>query len=760
MAYVPRTDGVRLSRVSAVEPGYPFYGRIRTDPASAWAGLADGANIVVDSSLLGALSAQVGDTVVLGKTRFRISAAATDIPGNVGARAAFGPQVFIAARWLDSTGLITAGSLVTRRVYVRLGPGTETETVARRIRDALSGDRITVRTVVEDREDLQDALEQMGRYLGLVALVALLLGGLGVASAVHVFIRRKIDTIAVLRCLGADGRQLVGTYLVQALSMGLAGSLLGAGLGVGLQMLLPRLFAGLIPVDVEVTPAWGAIATGVGTGLWVSGMFALLPLLGIRRVSPLVVLRRDFDSGIPRRRDPLRWPVGLLLVLSIAGMAALQVENIGSGLAFTAGIGLVLGVLALAALALVRGLRRWFPSGLPYLWRQGLANLYRPANQTTMVVLALGFGAFLLSTLYLVQRNLLTRFQVDATGSRPNLVLWDIQPGQKDPIERMLRDSGYAPTSPVPIVPMRIASVKGRPVADLLKDTALVDDSGERLGHWAIRREYRSTYRDTTVGSEKVVVGDWWPAAGTPDRAYDGVAPISLETDVAGELGVTLGDTIVWDVQGVEVATRVQSLRNVNWARFEPNFFAVFPGGVLERAPQSFVTLARVDDPVARGRLQRRIAERYSNVTALDLSQLIHSLEELVDRVILVVRFMAIFSLAAGAVVLAGAVATSRLQRIREGVLLRTLGATRGQVLRIFTAEYLTLGALSVLIAIGLSAIAGWALMRFVFELPFRFPTLPLAGLALAVLVLTLMVGFVVSRETFRRTPLELLRTE
>ena len=514
MAYVPRTDGVRLSQVSAVEPGYPFYGRIRTDPASAWDALASGANIVVDSSLLGALSATVGDTVVLGRTRFRISGAATDIPGNVGTRAAIGPRVFIAARWLDSTGLITAGSLVTRQAYLRLPPGTSPETVAGQIRDTLRADRITVRSVEEDRQDLQDALEQMGQYLGLVALVALLLGGLGVASAVHIFIRRKIDTIAVLRCLGADSRQLIGTYLVQAVAMGLAGSVLGAGMGLGLQLLLPRLFTGLIPVDVQVSVVWPAVLTGVGTGLWVSAMFALLPLLGIRRVSPLAVLRRDYEEEPRSRRDPLRWPMGLLLAASVAGLAALQVESLPSGLVFTAGIGVTLGLLALAAWGMVRGLRRWFPTGLPYLWRQGLANLYRPANQTTMVVLALGFGAFLLSTLYLVQNNLLARFQMDRTGARPNLVFWDIQPEQKDPLERMLRDSGYAPSSPVPIVPMRIASVKGRPVADLLKDTMRVDEHGERRGHWAFRREYRSTYRDSTVGSEKVVVGDWWATGG------------------------------------------------------------------------------------------------------------------------------------------------------------------------------------------------------------------------------------------------------
>jgi putative ABC transport system permease protein len=573
---------------------------------------------------------------------------------------------------------------------------------------------------------------------------------------VHVFIRRKLETIAILRCLGAGSGQLFMIYLLQAGGMGLLGSGLGALLGIAVQLVLPSVLADFLPVDVTFAVSWPAVLTGLGTGLLVSLLFALLPLLGVRRVSPLVVLRRPFEEIRRARLDFWKFPAYLLLGVSIVGLAGLQVGNLISGLVFAVGIGVVLGVLALAAFLLTRSLRRWFPRGLPYLWRQGLANLYRPANQTLTVVLSLGFGTVLLSTLYLVQSNLLREFSIGGNGPRPNLVFFDIQPNQREPVEEQIRRAGHPIEPAVPIVPMRILSVKGRSVESILSAANPVGEDGQPLGRWAFRREYRSTYRDTSVASEKTILGDWWK----PGQFDTTVVPISVESSVAGELGVTVGDTIVWDIQGLPLPTRIVNLREVNWARFEPNFFVVFPEGPLQEAPQMYVLLTRVTDPARLGQLQRDLIERFPNVTALDLTQLQASLERLIGRVVLVIRFMALFSLATGAVVLIGAVATSRYQRVREGVLLKTLGATRKQIGRILAIEYLALGSLAVLTALLLSGGAAWLIMKLVFDTPFAVPAGPLAGLALGVIALTLAVGLANSLEVLRKTPLEVLRTE
>jgi putative ABC transport system permease protein len=431
----------------------------------------------------------------------------------------------------------------------------------------------------------------------------------------------------------------------------------------------------------------------------------------------------------------------------------LQAGRLGAGLAFAAGILAALLVLWLAAFLLVRSLRRFFPSSLPYLYRQGLANLYRPANQTLMVVLALGFGCFLLSTLLLVQHNLLRDLRVDRGAERPNLVFFDVQPDQREDVEGRVRAAGPLTSSPAPIVPMRVQSVKGRAVAELLA----IDDASQRPERWALRREYRSSYRDKPTTAERIVAGAWW----APGSWREGEpVPVALEEGIARELRVAVGDEIVWDVQGVPVPSRVACLREVEWARFEPNFFAIFPEGPLEAAPRSYVLLSRVEDAAARARLQRSVVEAHPNVSTLDLAQVQRAIEGVLDKVVLAVRFMALFSLASGALVLAGAVAASRYQRVREGALLRTLGATRPQLIRVLLTEYAVLGALAAATAIVLSSLAGWALVRFVFEGSFALPGPALLGLVLAVLALTVVVGLSGSTEVWRRPPLEVLRAE
>jgi putative ABC transport system permease protein len=751
MAYVPRTAGTRLVQVAAVAGQYPFYGKIRTRPDQAWSELQSGRHVVVDPSLLTALSARIGDTVALGEGRFVITGTIESAPSEVGFRFAFGPRIYISAAHLTETGLLGFGARVQYEIFLKLAPGISAQELARRYRAPLRPERIRLRTVADDQRNLNDVLSRLTGYLGLVALMALLLGGIGVASAVVVFVRQRSESIAVLRCLGATGGRIFAIYLVEAAVMGLAGSIAGALIGLALQRFLPGLLAGLLPVDVVPTISWSAVGLGIGMGLWVALSFTLLPLLGIRRISPLSALRRPYASERPRR--DLWWGLAIfVLAVSTVILAVHQVGSWRQGAVFAGGVALALLILWGASWALIQLMRRWLPAGWPYVWRQGLANLHRPANQTVTLVLAIGFGAFLLGTLYLVQHNLLRQLRLTGGPARPNLVLFDIQPDQLSGIQRELRDAGLPLSAPTPIVPMRIRSVNGRPVTTLLAADSVTGDA--RSNAWAFRREYRSTYRDSVVATERVIAGRWSRTkAPLPAR-------ISVEQDLARELGVGVGDEIVWDVQGVTLASRVTSLREVDWARFEPNFFVVFAPGALESAPQTWVTLTRISSPEERGRFQRRLAERFPNVSTLDLSLLQEALERLVDRVALAIRFMALFSLGVGGVVLVGALATSRFQRIREGALLRTLGATRAQIFRVILAEYLSLGLLASLVALVLATAAGWALARFVFEGTFSLPLVPMSGLILSIVALTVIVGLGNSRDVVRRTPLEVLRDE
>lgn len=751
MAYVPGTEGTRLVEVTAIDGGYPWYGKVVTEPEGIWSVLAESGSVLVDPALLTALDALPGDTLALGEARFRIAGTVTRMPGDAGIRALFGPRVWIAGSDVDETGLLQFGSRVDHETFFRFSASTNVEELAEELRQTFKPDGIRVRTARENQENLTDALASLSRYLGLVALTALLLGGLGVASAVHVFIRRKLTVIAILRCLGASAAQATAIYLIQALAMGFIGSLAGVALGIAIQLLLPGILSDFIPVAISSRPSWSAIATGLGVGCWVALVFSLLPLLAVRRISPLAALRQPYEDGALQRRDPLRLAVVGLIAASVVAIAVLQVKQVPTGLAFAGGLGVALGCLAIASLLLMRGLKRWLPSQLPYLWRQGLANLYRPANQTLMVVLALGFGAFLLTTLFLVQANLLREFELGA-GVRANVILFGIQPGQRAGVDSLLHASGLPILPAAPIVPMRMESLKGRSAADWLADTVTSEES--RPESWAVRREYRSTWRDTLVRSEQAAGGSW------PADTVDGRIPVSMETGLAEDLQLVLGDPVDWDVQGLTVPTYVAALREVDWARFEPNFFVVFPSGVLEAAPHSYVTLTRSPSPESAVSIQRKLAERFPNIASIDLRRVQATLEGLLDRVTWAIRFMAAFTLITGAVVLVGAMATSRYQRLREGVLLRALGAVRHQVLRVMLVEYASLGALAILSGMVMSTAAAWGIIHFVFESSFSVPWTSLLTLAATILVLTIGTGLWNSGEALRKTPLEVLRTE
>ncbi len=757
MAYVRRTEGIRLADVRAVSPEWPLYGRVVTEPAGQWRRLAAERVAVVDTALLVALDARIGDSLELGNKTFLIVGVASEVPGRIGSFEAFGSQVFIPRSEVPGTGLITFGSRVRHTAYARVPDERVVRRIVYRHRPLFDREKVFVETAGDFQSDVTEALQNLSSFLQFVGLIALLLGGIGVASGVGAFVAGKLETIAILRCLGA-GRPLVfAVYLTQAAALGLAGAAAGAVLGVGVQAVLPRLLTGVLPVDVHVALEPGAILAGLGIGLAVALLFALRPLVEVRLVSPLQALRTAYEAEDQGRRprDPLRLAAFGALAIGVFLIAMGRAEEPRVGVGFAVAIGLSVGLLTLAARVAVWAARRLSRLGgraarWPYVVRQGLANLHRPRNQTRTVVTALGFGVTVLATLYLVQANLLR--QVDLAtlraGGRANLVFIDIQPDQVAGVDSLVRAAGLPVIERVPIVPMRIATVHG-----LVADSIRKLPPERRPAYWTMRREYRSTYRDAGTTSERVVQGAWWGPrpAGPP-------WPVSLSSEVAEDLKASLGDTIVWNVQGVMVPTRVAMVRAVEWARFEPNFFAVFPTVALAHAPHSVVLLTRADDAGARARLQRAVAGRFSNVTSYDVALLQRMVERIFSRVALGIRFMAALSLATGALVLLGAVAAGRLQRIREGALLKTLGATRRQLTRILLAEYLALGVLAGLMGIGLAVAGGWAMTHWVLKLSFTVPVLPLAAVLAVTAALVALVGMASSREVFRRTAVEVLR--
>lgn len=642
----------------------------------------------------------------------------------------------------SDTSSITADSVSTAK-------GLSTRTPVTRVR---------VRTVADTEEDLTEAVLRLADFLSVIGLIALLLGGIGVASGVNAFVSSKIDTVAVLRCLGATSRQVMALYVVQAAAMGLVGATAGAALGVAVQFLLPKVTGEFLPVDVAIQLEPLPLLLGLGTGVWVSLVFALRPLLALRRVSPLQAIRRNADpAALPSEwRDGARLLVDGLLVGSVVAIVLSRIGNVREGLATTAGIVAVVGVLWVAATLLIALARRTTRPSWPFELRQGIANLHRPANQTRAVTLALGFGAFLLSTVYLVQANLLGTVQATTSGAAGNLLLFDVQDDQAPPLDSLFRARGHEVVQRTPIVTMRIDAINGRSVTELQADTTV------RRAGWTLRREYRSTYRDSISASETLASGEWFAPAAERDaaRAANPDAPfaLSLETELAQDLGVSVGDTIVWNVQGVPVRTVLANTRTVNWGRFEANFFAVFEPAALRRAPQQFVFIANVPAGDALSTVQRDIVRRFPNVSSLDLTLVRQTIGNIVDRVTLAIRFLGLFSLAMGVPVLFSAVAATRRARLREGVLLRTLGASRRQVARVLLAEYAALGALGALTGMLLSFGGAWGITTFLFDTPFDAALGPTAIIAVGMLLLTMLIGWLTSRDVYRETPMMAIR--
>jgi putative ABC transport system permease protein len=748
MAVVPRTERTRLAQVRAVDPGYPFYGAVVTSPAGRWAALHQGYEALVDPSLLLALDARVGDSLSLGRARFRIAGVTESVPGDPGIASAVAPRVFIARRHVPETQLLVFGSRAEYEAVLRLPAGVSADAFIAPLRARFDSARVRTRTVTENESDLTDAIGRLGDFLGLVGLAALLLGGIGVASGVHAFVLRKIDTVAVLRCLGATSGQVLTIYAAQAALMGLAGAAAGALLGIGIQLALPMVLRDVLPVDVRVRLEPTAILFGLGVGLWVALAFALRPLVALRRVSPLQALRRTADPTALRvgRIDWPRLSVDLLIILTVAVVAVGRVGEAARGLGTALLIGAVLFLLWASAFLVTRVARAVLRTRWPYLLRQGVANLSRPGNQTAAVMLSLGFGVFLVATLVLVQQNLLARFEVEAAASRGNVIFFDVQPDQIDPLDTLVRGEGARVVQRTPIVTMRIAAINGLTADSLLQDTT--------RARWALRREYRSTYRDEIVPTETLVAGRWFDAR----RDADTLPQVSLEQELAGDLRVRVGDVIDWDVQGATVRTRLTSLREVNWTRLEPNFFAVFEPRAIRAAPAQHVLLAEAPGTELTARVQQRAVRRFPNVSSIDLSLVQRTIGAIVDRAALAVRFLALFSVAMAVPVLTSAVAATQRERLREGVLLKTLGATRRQVRRILLAEYALLGVLGSLTGLLLAYGGAWAAMRFVFESEFRAVGLSALGVAAIMTALATAIGLAGGRDVLRETPIAALR--
>ncbi len=747
MLYFPKTENSRLVEVRALEGDFPFYGKLDTEPSGAKQFIDLAPNVLVDRNAMLQYDAEVGDSVRIGNVTFRIAGNLLQAPGRTGLASTFAPVVYMPMELLEETGLIRKGSRVEYKRYYKFEEEVDVEAVAGVIKPRLRKDNIQVETLEDRKESIGEAFTNLTRFLNLIAFIALLLGSLGVASAVHIYIKDKIDTVAILRCLGASGRQSFMIFLVQVACMGFIGSVLGVGAGSLIQVLLPLVLKEFLPFEASTDISLQAIGQGMIMGMSISLLFALLPLLSIRNISPLNTLRAAFEEQ-RSTFDGARIAVGGLIITFIIGFAYYQIRSWGEALGFAGAI--VLGFLVLSGTAtLIMWLaRRYFPVKWNYLFRQGLANLFRPNNQTLILMIAIGLGTAMITTLFFVQGILLDQLNLSDRRNSPNIMLFDIQSQQREQLAQLTRDFELPVMQDLSIVTMRVQTLDGR------TKTEVMNDSTANVPNWVFNSELRVTFRDSLIESEEIIEGTWTPYVDYPNDTVF----ISLEEGFADRANVGIGDPIEFNVQGAIIPTVVGSIRKMEFDRM--NFLILFPGGVLDNAPQFHIITTRADSVQQAAAYQRAVVKQYPTVSVIDLGLILNTIDQILGKIAFVIQFMSLFSIITGLLVLIGSVIISKYQRIQESVLLRTIGARRHQVLWINALEYIFLGTLAALTGILLSVLFSWILARFNFETEFHPQFYIPLIVWLSVAVLTTGIGLLNVRGILNQPPLEVLRKE
>ena len=742
----------QLVELKVVDGFYPFYGSLELEPPGPLEALLDPAGAVVAPDLLARLGLDVGDPLKIGGQEFEIRGTVLAEPDKLSFNLTMGPRVFLSADGFERTGLETFGSRIGYRALVKVPESMtagELEGLAEAIETALpEASYYNVETYAEAQPALRQGIRRVERFLGLVALVSLLVGGIGVAQTVRAWIAGRLDGIAVLKCLGVRPREVLGLYLGQALLLGLVGSLAGAALGLLLPRVAPLILGDLIPADAIQPWQGSALLQGILLGVGIAVLFSLPPLARLLRIPPVRVLRRDAEP------PPMnRWAValtGLVLVLGTATTATVQSHSLLLGVQFTAGLLAVVAVLALAAWGLSRLAGR-LPRNRSRIWvRHGLAALGRPGGSTLGAIVSLGMGVMVVLAMALVERHLTGQLEGDLPGTSPTAFLVDIQPDQWQGVQDLLAESEARGIDSLPVVVARLTAVAGTPVEELARrqEEEAPEDRDRR---WALTREQRLTYMERLGEDNRILEGALWS---DPDSAE-----VSVEAGFAEELGVTVGDRLSFDIQGVPLDLLITSVRSVRWETFRLNFFLTVEPGVLEEAPQFRVATARFGTGREQA-FQDRLAQAFPNVTMLRIREILEKIAGVLDRLALGVRFLGGFTVLAGLVILAGAVSAGSARRGREVALLKTLGLTRGGVLATFAVEYALIGLTAGIIGAAAGGLLSWTVLTQGMEIEWTLMPLPFALAVFGSPVLTAVAGCAASTRALGAPPVKILQSD
>ncbi|KFX61647.1 ABC transporter permease [Paraburkholderia fungorum] len=734
----------RLAAVKAVSPGYPLRGELRIASAPGAAGhptrsIPAPGTVWVDQALLDALKLHVGDAVKVGSRNFTIGAVITRELDRGFSFVNFSPRLMLRADDVPSTGLITYGSRVTYRLLVA-GSDTSVARFAQFAHDKVDGGKmrgVALESLQDGQPQVRQTLDRASHFLTLVSLLTALLAAVAIAMAAHRYMRRHLDGCAAMRCLGVSQATLRTLFTLEFIGLGLIGGALGVALGYLGHMALLTWLGSLIDVTLPYPTVWPALE-GIAAGLVLLLGFALPPLLPLTRVPPVRVLRREW--GEAGRTAWAAYALGIVLFAALLIVAAgeLKLGGIVAG-GFAGGL-LVFACIARLALWGASRVVRSERVNAGIGWRYALASLERRSGASALQITALGIGLMCLLLIAMTRNDLVAGWRKSTPPDAPNEFIIDIQPDQRDAVTQYLNTHGVPGTVLAPMVRGRLIAINGKPV----NPDSFKGEDAKRL----VDREFNLSYTTELPDDNRVSAGTWYGDTKTPQ--------ISIEQGLAKLINVKPGDTLRFDVTGLQIDAPVTSVRKLDWGSFKVNFFVLMPPAALQDFPATFITSFHLP-PQNQSTIDGLIAA-YPNLTAIDMGPILAQVQRVLQQVIGAVQFLFAFTLAAGVLVLYAALAGTRDERMRESALLRALGASHRQVRAVQIAEFVAVGALAGLMAAIGAQVIGWLLATRVFEFYLSFdPWLLPAGIA-AGIACAGVGGWISLRHVLTRPALQSLR--
>jgi putative ABC transport system permease protein len=786
MASSPTSLDPLLVSVKAVDPSkYPFYGTVDITPSMPLAEALTPSTVAVADDLLMRLHLHVGDSLKLGNGLYRIVATVENEPDRLSGTFAAGPRVLLSNDALNASGLIAFGSHAMRRFLFKMpqprpgqpSPDQAVAALKSRLETALPEAQVT--DYREANPALTTGLDAATSLLSLMSLVALVLGAVGVAMAMRAHLQQRLDTIAIMKSLGARSAQIMKIYVLQTLLLGLAGGALGVLLGMGVQLAFPLFLAKLLHItpDFRVDPR--AIAVGIGAGLITTLLFTLPPLLDIRGVRPILILRRAVDSAddpfVMRLLRKLRGNLAQigatgLIFIGLIFLAAGVAGSVRGGLVFSlilAGILLILLGMSALTLLLLRLFLRRTRLHLPSAVRHGLANLYRPGNPSAALLAALGLGVMLIMTVYFVQQTLVRELNITIASNLPNMFLIDIASTEVEGVRALLVKQPDIHGAPelIPVITSRLLAVDGVPAAEVRVKSPFSD--GPRKGDSSTSRAPRGMMRslsltwaptpDQPPPGDKIVEGKWWTAAESAASAQHPLVAIGQFQAI--RLGVHPGQKITLESQDEPIVATVAAIFEADSQHTFSRAEFVLPEPVLRGLPAVWYGGVHCD-PAATAALQRVLYANYPTITVINVAATLEVVRQAILQITYVIQFLAAFSIFAGIVILASSIAGTRFRRIREVVVLKTLGATRPRIATIFSIEFAVLGLVAATVGLIFANVGARLFLHFVLKIDYHFqPGLTLFALFVTA-VLTVAAGWLASHRILGQKPLEVLREE